>query len=126
VSERLKPYHVARVEKAYKDQFSATIKLHLNVVARAIGMEQETSDKVLFFEGAVRPVLARVSELALDRLADKSKLQSLKTTIEQQLASQGVGVDLSDLEPESIEDRVTARFMSTLPSSQAENIENVA
>jgi serine/threonine protein kinase len=123
VSESLRPYHAACVEKAYKDQFSATIRARLNVVATAIGLDHGVSERVIFFEDAVRPVLARINELSADSSGDLSKLHSLKATVEQQLASQGIDTDLSESEAEAVENAVTTIFMSALPRTQTANIE---
>lgn len=123
VSESLRPYHVACVEKAYKDQFFASSKMRLEVVARAIGLDQAQSDRVLYFEDAVRPVLVRISELAQENDLDLSRLNSLKNTVEQQLGTQGIKIDLSDSEASTVEDEVTSQFMSLIAGAQAAKID---
>lgn len=123
VSESLRPYHVACAEKAYKDQFQANSRQRLNIVAAAIGLDQSVTDGILYFEDAVRPVLAKISELSSDSTVDLARLQSLKTTVEQQVSRRGIQIDLSDIELDTIEEYVTARVLSAFPASQAANIE---
>ena len=123
VSESLMPYHVAHVEKGYKDQFLATAKLRLNVLATAIGLDESVTNSVMFFEDAIRPVLLRISELALDNTVDQQRLNSLKSTVEQQLVSQGMKIELSHLEASTIENEVTERFMTALPGALSLKIE---
>ncbi|MBI3093454.1 MAG: NERD domain-containing protein [Rhodocyclales bacterium] len=123
VSESLRPFHVACVERAYKDRFVAMSKPRLNLVGKTLGLDSKVIDDVLHFEDAVVPVLARIGEFVETNSLDSARLNSLKVTVEQQLASRGINMDLSNLEASSVDDQVTARFMSDLPSNQAANIE---
>jgi len=123
VSESLRPYHVACVEKAYKDRFHASSKMRLEVVAKAIGLDQAQTDSVLYFEDAVRPVLVRISELAQDDVLDLAKLNSLNSTVEQLLSTQGIKIDLSHSEVSIVEEEVTSQFMSLIVGTQAANID---
>ncbi len=123
VSEALRPYHVARVEKAYKDKLLATTTDRLNVVARSIGLPQAVSSQVILFEDMVSPVLNRIVDVVQDGVRDPLKLNSLKATLDQQLRSLSMEVDLTSTEDETIEEYVIDTFLKTLPADQAPRIE---
>ena len=125
VSEPLRPHHVACVEKAYKDKFLATAKMRLNLVAKSIGIDQEIADQVIYFEDAIRPVLARITELSQDVDADEGRLNSLKVTVEQLLLSNGFEIELPEFDPLTFEAEITVSFMSNFPGSQAAKIEKL-
>ncbi len=123
VSELLKPHHVARVERAYKDRFVATRGQRLSVIAQAIGLDERIAELVLWFEDAVSPVLSRITELADEDSRKIDRLHSLIGTVEQQLATRDIRLDFSHLEPGQIEENVTDLFLSELPLALAAKVE---
>ncbi|WP_179298434.1 DEAD/DEAH box helicase [Halopseudomonas pelagia] len=84
VSERLLPFHVARVEQLYKDKFQATLKDRLIVAARAIGIPQEVSATLILLEITVRPVIEQINALAEDTERDGAidRIDSLMKTLD--------------------------------------------
>lgn len=124
VSEVLKPYHVAAVEKAYKDRFAATREYRMNVAARALGIGESECEEITYFEDAVRPVLARISELA-DQDEESARVDALKLTIEQMLLARGIDCNLSESDPGDIEEYVSNLYFSRFPASQASRIERL-
>lgn len=124
VSESLKPYHAAAVERAYKDDFIATRKLRMGAIAGYLGLGQAECDAVMFFEDTIRPILARVSEL-IEGSSEVARFNSLKATVQQCLLDCDIDFDLTELEPNEIEDMVTSRFFSSLPSETAHQVERL-
>lgn len=123
VSESLKPHHVARVERAYKDRFAATRGQRLRVISQAIGLDEQISDLVLWFEDAVSPVLSRITQLAGEDPDQAQRLHSLISTVEQQLSARDIMLDCSHVAPEQVEETVTNLFMSELPAALAAKVE---
>lgn len=124
VSEELLPYHVARVEKAYKDRFLATAKSRLDVVAAALGLDKDICNSVLYFEDTVRPVIARIVDYARDDV-DPARISELARTVEAMLVARGVIVDLSEIEPELLESDLADAYFSSLPSTKSAYIEKL-
>jgi hypothetical protein len=123
VSETLKPYHAARVERAYKDHWLATARLRLAAVATSLGLNQELSDRVLQFEDEVQPVLTRILDAAQDDAPNIATLNALKATVEQQLSALGIEIRLDESEPSTLDADVLGAFLSSLPDAQAAAIE---
>lgn len=124
VSEPLRPYHVAAVEKAYKDTFVATRDMRMAAVASYLGLGQSECDVVLYYEDTISPILARISELA-DAENEISRINSLKVTVEQCLLDRGIDCDLMDVEASEVEQMVSSLYFSKLPSDQAHRIERL-
>jgi len=124
VSESLRPYHAAAVERAYKDDFVATRELRMSVVAGFLGLSQAECEAVMFFEDTVRPILARVSEL-VETSSEAARINSLKETVQQRLLDRGIDVNLSEVEPSEVEDMVTSIFFSRLPNETAHRVERL-
>jgi serine/threonine protein kinase len=124
VSEELLPYHVARVEKAYKDRFIATAKSRFEVIAAALGLDKDICDSVLYFEETVRPVIARIVDYTRDDV-DLAKINELARTVEAMLDARGVIVDLSEIEPELLESNLADAYLSSLHSTKSAYIEKL-
>lgn len=124
VSDVLRRYHVATVERAYKDRFAATRESRMNVAARALGVGEHECEAVTYFEDAIRPVLARISELA-EQNEESVRVDALKLTIEQMLLARGIDCNLFESEAAEIEGEVSALYFSKLPGSQANRIERL-
>lgn len=124
VSEVLRPYHVATVEKAYKDRFAATRESRMKIAARALGIGDHECEAVTYFEDAIRPVLARISELA-DEDEELARVDALKLTVEQMLLVREIDCDLSESDPVEIEAEVSTLYFSKFPASQASRIERL-
>ncbi|WP_250523560.1 MULTISPECIES: AAA domain-containing protein [unclassified Caballeronia] len=123
VSDKLSPYHAGRVEKAYKDRFLATRSSRLAVAARAVGLDSDVAERVLWFEEAVQPVLARISHAATDQAGDVARQRSLYDTVEHLLASRGLRIELQEIAPDEVQDLVTSFFLSSFPTEHASAIE---
>ncbi|KQN24030.1 hypothetical protein ASF00_17665 [Sphingomonas sp. Leaf34] len=84
VSDRLLPFHAARVERLYKDRFQAEIRSRLLIAADALGIGRALADKLTHIELAIRPVVRTLSELG-DDPAEVEKARTLRETIRLQL-----------------------------------------
>jgi hypothetical protein len=124
VSEELLPYHVARVEAAYKDRFLATARSRFWVVASALGLDKEICDSVLYYEDTVRPVIARIVDYARDDV-DPARISELARTVEVMLEARGVFVDLSEIELELLESNLADAYFSSLHSTKSAYIEKL-
>lgn len=124
VSENLRAYHAAAVERSYKDAFVATREQRVGAVAGYLGLSQTECESVLFFEDTIRPILERISDLA-DSSDDAFRINSLKETVQQCLLDCEIDCDLSEAEPAEVSDMVSSLFFSTLASSTAHKIERL-
>jgi hypothetical protein len=124
VSESLRPYHAAAVERAYKDAFVATREMRMGAVAGYLGLSQAECEAVMFFEDTIRPMLARVSEL-VEAISDAARINSLKATLQQCLLDREIDFDLSEIEPSEVESSVTSLFFSRLPNETAHRVERL-
>jgi len=124
ISESLRPYHAAAVERAYKDDFVATRELRMGVVARYLGLSETECETVMFFEDTIRPILARVSEL-VEANSEIVRVNSLKATVQQRLLDRGIDCDLSEVESSEVENMVTSLFFSRLSNETAHRVERL-
>jgi len=122
VSESLRPYHVATVEKSYKDKFFATRHQRMATLARHLGLDRSECDHVLFYEDTITPLISRLSEHA-ETEDGASRVNALKATLEQCLLDRGVECDLMGLDAIDVEPQVSSLYFSKLPSSQAHRVE---
>lgn len=123
VSETLRPYHAAAVEKAYKNEFVATRELRIAAVSGHLGLSQTECESVLFFEDTIRPILERISELTDSD--DTFKINSLKETVQQCLLDREMECELSEVGPGEVSDMVASLFFSTLPNQTAHKVERL-
>ena len=123
VSEPLRPYHAAAVERAYKDQFVATRNVRIAAVSDYLGISRMEYESVLFFEDTVRPILERISEL--EDSDEVLRIKSLKETVQQCLLARDIDCDLSKVEPADVGDVVTSVFFSSLPNETAHRVEKL-
>jgi len=63
VSELLKPYHSAKVEEHYREQFRAGLKQKFHVAARHIGIPAGFADALFFMESTLWPVFRQLQSL---------------------------------------------------------------
>lgn len=96
VSDRLLPFHVARVEQLYKDQFQATLKDRLLIAATAIGVPQELAVTLVLLENTIRPVIDQMNALAEDPELDGAidRITGLISTLETLNIDHELGLDL--------------------------------
>jgi len=124
VSESLRPYHVATVEKAYKDSFVATRDMRMAAVANYLGLRQSECEAVLYYEETISPILSRISELA-EAEAEIARVNSLKVTLEQCLLDRGIDCDLMNVEASDVAQMISSLYFSKLPSDQMHRIERL-
>lgn len=124
ISDALRPYHVAAVEKAYKDEFVATRELRMAAVARHLGLSEADCAAVLYFEDTIRPVLVRISELVAAE-GDLGRINSLKSTVQQCMLDRDIDCNIVDVEASEIEGMITSLYFSTLPSEKAHRVERL-
>lgn len=124
ISEVLRPYHAAKVETAYKDRFVATARRRMEVAGAALGLSESESDAVMYYEYAVQPVLNRIAELA-GSVGAESKLNELKSTVEQLLAGKGIDANLTACEHEQLADEVSGLYFSRMPGEKANKVERL-
>lgn len=101
VSINLQQYFSKRIEQKMKDQFSASFRDRVSVAAQALGIPTRIAEKVAFIETSIHDVAKAISKLLEYNLSneapDKSKINSLLSTMERQLESQGLqNVEVSD------------------------------
>jgi serine/threonine protein kinase len=63
ISDRLLPYHAARVEIGYKQKLQADLKNRMRVAARNLGISAAASDDLLRIYQSIFPVWTRLREL---------------------------------------------------------------
>lgn len=124
VSDALRPYHVAAVERAYKDHFRATMESRLGVAARALGVTDDARDAVIYFERAIKPILLSMADL-VDEDGAWSRVESLRQTIEQVLRAKGFSCDLADCADEDLGAEVEALYFSKYAASDFNKIERL-
>lgn len=83
LSDRLLPYHAARVETAYKQKLQADLKNRMRVAARNLGISAAGSDHLLHIHQSIRPVWIRYRDLiaATEDGTDGKRLAGLRRTI---------------------------------------------
>jgi hypothetical protein len=96
VSELLKPYHSAKVEEHYREQFRAGLKQRFHVAARHVGLPAGFTDELFFMEATLWPVLRQLLALLStnDNTAELSetsrRISSLKQTLMNLEGSAGI------------------------------------
>ncbi|RWJ74639.1 MAG: hypothetical protein EOR35_31275 [Mesorhizobium sp.] len=95
LSQPLRPYYAARVEQAYKDRFRAAFKERIELAGRALGVPGPVLEDVALLELSIRPIVARITELAelVDR--DEKRIGGLIETVKALLAPLELGENLS-------------------------------
>ncbi len=124
VSEALQNYHVATVEKAYKDKFTATRHQRISIIASYLGLSSDICDSVLFFEDTLRPILNRITDLA-ESNDDSGKIESLIETIDHLLQKKGIFADLTNCNSSDLEQNLSTLYFSKLPLDDAHQIERL-
>lgn len=115
VSDRLLPYHVARVETLFKDRFRAEFNERLRIAGRGLGLPDDLVERVLAVETAIQPVVEKLHALR-EQLGDspqEQRLQGLKATLEHQTAKLGLTVELDGDDQDVVRnliDQVAAQF----------------
>lgn len=94
VSETLMPFHTDRLEQLYKDRFKAEFRDRVRLVGSALGLPHLLIDEIFFIETAVRPVLARLSELESADEPELDRVAGLRTSLAKQLLHLGVSETL--------------------------------
>lgn len=83
ISDRLLPYHAARVETGYKQKLQADLKNRMRVAARNLGISAAGSDHLLHIHQSIRPVWIRYRDLiaATEDGTDDKRSAGLRRTI---------------------------------------------
>jgi hypothetical protein len=83
ISDRLLPYHAARVETGYKQKLQADLKNRMRVAARNLGISADASDHLLHIHQSIRPVWIRYRDLiaAPEDGTDDKRSAGLRRTI---------------------------------------------
>lgn len=94
VSDRLLPYHVARLEALFKDRFRAELRERLRVAGQALSLTAELVDRVIDIETIVFPVAEklRVFTAEVDGVAPH-QLEGIKSTLRNQAERLGFKLD---------------------------------
>lgn len=93
VSPPLRAFHSAKVEQALKDRFRASFRERIGTIGDALGLPGSVVDDIVALEANIRPIAARIGELANSEDRDEQRLNGLVETLESHLESLG----LSDL-----------------------------
>lgn len=127
VSERLLPFHVARVEQLYKDKFQATLNDRLLTSAKAIGIPLEVASTFTLLEITVRPVVEQINRLAEDKEADGAvdRIHSLLGTLETLNIDYELGLEISEMRDLPYSDLLD-RFFHTVAGRNKCSLDNVA
>ncbi|GAB9118074.1 AAA domain-containing protein [Bradyrhizobium diazoefficiens] len=110
ISDRLLPYHAARVEIGYKQKLQADLKNRMRVAARNLGISAAASDDLLRLHQSIDPVWIRLREVmeATEDGSDDKRAAGLRRTVLRMAGKFGAG------EPE-IEDAIReGRLMDAL------------
>jgi len=83
VSEKLLPYHVARVEGLLKDRFRAEQRTRMHVVGKSLAMPKLLVDRLIILETVVRPIVEKILQLAIegDETEPSTRLKALQATL---------------------------------------------
>lgn len=83
VSEKLLPYHVAKVEGLLKDRFRAEQQSRMHVVGKSLAMPKLLVDRLIVLETVVRPIVEKVLQLTLegDETGPSARLTALQATL---------------------------------------------
>ena len=96
VSERLLPFHVARVEAQLKERFRAERAERLSSVGCGMGLPGDLCRDLVVLESVIRPVVLRLSSISEETdtfPADRERIESLKATLETLVLRLGVAAD---------------------------------
>ena len=99
VSDRLLAFHTDRVETLFKDRFSAEMSERILIAGRSLGLPDDLTVAVEIVEMVIRPITARMAELASEPEENAARLKSLHETMEAQLRRIDLG--LGDFKPEA-------------------------
>lgn len=124
VSETLRPHHVARAERAYKDRFLATARSRYAIAANALGIEPDLREAVLYYEDAVRPVIARVTEFVRNG-EELAKINALMRTVEELLGARGVEAILGVEDLEDIENIVDDLYFGSISGGSSQKVDQL-
>jgi len=93
ISDRLLPYHSARVEMGYKQKLQADLKNRMRVAARNLGISANASDHLLQINQSIRPVWNRYRDLisAGEYADDNKRLVGLRRSIVRMAGKLGAG-----------------------------------
>lgn len=92
ISDRLLPYHAARVETGYKQKLQADLKNRMRVAASNLGISSTASDQLLHIFQSIRPVWVRYRDLITAAEDTENKRSTgLRRTIVRMAAKIGAG-----------------------------------
>lgn len=95
VSDRLLPYHVARLEMLFKDRFRAELRERLRVAGQALGLEAELTERVIEIETTVFPIAEKLRILSTEPDGEVPNLiAGIKSTLQHQ--AEKLGLMLND------------------------------
>lgn len=98
VSDRLLPFHAARIEALYKDHFRATALERLKLVAAHLGIPNDISSELSYLELTVRPVAHRLFELSKEGESSnpENRVAALRETLSVMLKNIGATIQPDD------------------------------
>ncbi|MGU3452414.1 AAA domain-containing protein [Methylobacterium fujisawaense] len=113
VSDPLRPFHSARIERSLKDRFRAAFKERITIVGRTLGIEQDIVDDLVFVETGIRPVAGRIADLVAEQEPDARRIEGLTETLAGHLDRLGLPRDgLAEADWDGFADAVIGRLMS--------------
>ncbi len=124
VSEALRPHHVARAERAYKDRFLATAGPRYATAANALGIEADLCEAVVYFEDVVRPIVARVAEFVRND-EGAAKINALLRTVEELFRARGIDVVLKEDDLEDIEGVADDRYFGSISGGRSKKVDQL-
>ncbi len=127
VSDRLLPFHTARVEQLCKDRFQASLRDRLRIGGRALGIGDKLIDDIVFIETAIRPVIRKLTELDAGTDPDKQRIDGLRETLRGQLeALQLADMTIADAASDEILDLATLAVSSRVGPEEAVSPDKIA
>lgn len=127
VSERLLPFHAARVEQLYKDRLQASLAERLYRVSVTLGIPQALAEKIIFLEIVVRPVAKKLADLDKDSESYAEKENSLRATIDAQIKTLAIDhLDIADVPVESLLDHVCSRILQDTDRQNGVSADRIA
>lgn len=126
VSDRLLPYHAARVEQLYKDRFQASLGHRLAIVGHALGVHDDLIQDIIAAETALRPLTERITELEKEGPADTQRIAGLRSTLRAQIEARDIneGFDPKQSGPELLDDIINAA--NTRPGRPRASLDQIA
>ncbi|MCQ4161269.1 AAA domain-containing protein [Roseomonas sp. GC11] len=129
VSEALLPFHSARVEARYRDQFRARLREKLLELGRRLGAPEAFLDDFFFLEATVHPILRRIAETvaeegdAITAEAQEGRSAELVETVRQLMDQHGLpALPAPELAKPGAFDRLVYMLAEATPGTSREQV----